>query len=122
MLDTGALVPVWTTHEEMLLDMDAVLVKKGVPFGGFGGETRGNLYTLPVFRIGDLIFPELPIIAAPQRLPCQMLLSATMFGGLIYEIDDHNYRLNITIPNGESFVRKLIIDDKMRVLCMSGDV
>lgn len=38
LLDTGAYIPVWTDDEEILVsDLGAKLVKKDVPFSGFGG-------------------------------------------------------------------------------------
>ena len=53
-----------------------------------------------------------------------MIISATMFSGLIYEIDTKNHKLNITIPNDESLIRNLRIQDsngKLHVLCTSAD-
>ncbi len=82
--------------------------------------TTGTIYRLPTFQIGELIFPEFPIIASRIDLPCQMILSATMFNGLIYEIDDWNHKFNVTIPDHESHVRKLTIEDKngtLHILC-----
>lgn len=46
MLDTGALYPVWTKSEELLVKLlNAKLVKAKVPVSGFGGTTEGNAYT-----------------------------------------------------------------------------
>ena len=46
MLDTGALYPVWTKSEELLVKLlNAKLVKDRVPVSGFGGTTEGNAYT-----------------------------------------------------------------------------
>lgn len=104
--------------------MGAVPVALNQPFGGFGGMTTGTLYRIPLFRCGELIFPELPIIAAQIDLPCQMLLSATMFGGLIYEIDDCHHQFNVTVPDRESLIRKLTVEDKngkMYVLCAAAE-
>lgn len=45
-----------------------------------------------------------------------------MFHGLIYEIDDRNHKLNITIPDDENTVRNLKIEDangRLHVLCTS---
>ena len=36
------------------------------------------------------------------EVPFNMILSATMFQNLIYEIDDKNHKLNVTIPDEES--------------------
>ena len=124
MLDTGSLFPVWVRDEAKLKAMGAIPIAYNQPFGGFGGMTKGTLYRLPLFRCGDLIFPEMPIIASRINLPCQMLLTATMFSGLIYEVDDHNHKFNVTIPDKESHIRKLTIEDKngiLHVLCTSGE-
>jgi len=52
-----------------------------------------------------------------------MILSATMFSGLIYEIDDCHHKLNVSVPDKESHVRKLKIEDsngKLHIFCASG--
>lgn len=85
MLDTGALFPVWVDEEDVLIDMGAECINEAVEFGGFGGKAKGKLYKLPYFKIGDLIYPGLPVIAYQIEIPCQMLLSATMFSHLRWE-------------------------------------
>ena len=124
MLDTGSLFPVWVAEEQLLKDYGGILTAQDAPFGGFGGVTKGNIYEIPTFCVGELIFPNFPIIAAPHRLPCQMLFSATMFSHLVYEIDDQNHQLNITVPDKESVIRNLIIKDidgNLQVFCSGGD-
>lgn len=113
LLDTGAFFPVWTADESLLYNLGATLKMQGVSFSGFGGSTKGNLYELQSFVLGDLIFPNMHMIACKdlQDVPFQLILSATMFCGLIYEIDDKNHKLNITVPDGESIVRNLRIED-----------
>ena len=69
--------------------------------------------------IGDLIFPNTHIIACKdlQDVPFQL-----MFQNLIYEIDDKNHRFNVTIPDDESNVRNLRIEDangRLHLLCHS---
>ena len=123
MIDTGAVLPIWVTQERTLKELGGVAVALNQPFGGFGGMTVGTLYRIPFFRFGELIFPELPIIASRIDLPCQMILSATMFSGLIYEIDDCHHKLNVSVPDKESHVRKLKIEDsngKLHIFCASG--
>jgi len=125
MLDTGSLFPVWVDNAAQLREMGGVPVAYDQPFGGFGGMTKGTIYRLPVFRLGDLVYPNFPIIAAPSRLPCQMILSATMFSGLVYEIDDDNHRLNITVPDKRSPVRNLVIKTeggRAHILCTDGEL
>ncbi len=51
-----------------------------------------------------------------------MILSASMFSGLRYEIDDENHKLNVVVPDSQSYVRNLRIWDEsghLQVLCTS---
>ncbi len=124
MIDTGALFPVWVDDEETLKDLGAQCIKNEAPFGGFGGKVSGKLYRFEVFQLGELVFPGLTVIAFPLNLPCQMIISATMFSHLIYEIDDENHKLNVTIPDKQSCIRNLVIQDKdghLTVFCESGE-
>ena len=124
LLDTGSEIPVWVTDENALKDFNAVKISSNVNFSGFGGMTSGNLYRIPYFQLGDLIYPQMHIIAKRLNLPCQMLISAPMFDGLIYEIDKVNHKLNVTIPDGRSIVKNVVIydkDGKMHVICTDGD-
>ena len=124
MLDSGALFPVWVSEEETLIELGATLELPNVEFGGFGGKSAGKLYKLPMLQVGELIYPEFHIIACELKLPCHMLMSATMFRNLIYEIDDFNHRFNVTIPDTQSTVRNLVIWDEkgnLHVACCSGD-
>lgn len=124
LLDTGAYFPIWTADENILKDLGGSCIRKEVPFGGFGGETKGNLYVLPNMLVGDLIFSNIHIIACSdlKETPFQLILCATMFRNLIYEIDDKNHKLNINIPDDESYIRNLTIKDsngRWYVLCNS---
>lgn len=124
LLDTGALFPVWTAPETILLRLGGVLLQKDVVFGGFGGKTQGNLYQLDQVTIGKLIFPKMAIISCNdlKNVPYHILLSATMFQHLRYEIDDENHKFNVMVPDKESCVRSLKIQDKngkLHVLCNS---
>ena len=78
----------------------------------------------PVWVSEEEIYPEFHIIACELKLPCHMLMSATMFRNLIYEIDDYNHRFNVTIPDTQSTVRNLVIRDEkgnLHVSCTSGN-
>lgn len=125
LLDTGAYIPVWTDDESILVEkLGAVLVAENVSFTGFGGQASGNLYKVTL-QVGDLIYPNMVIIANNDlAVPFNMILSATMFQNLIYEIDDRNHKLNVTVSEEESMVRNLRIvssDGKIHVLCSSGE-
>lgn len=124
LLDTGAFFPIWTASPNILEKIGGTLEQKGVRFKGFGGETAGNLYRLNTFVIGDLIFPNMSIIACRDlaEVPFQMILSATMFDNLIYEIDSKNHKLNVTVPDDESLIRNLRIRNssgRLHVFCNS---
>ena len=124
LLDTGADFPVWTIDETFLEKIGGVKINSNVSFGGFGGQTTGNLYQMKYFQLGNLFFPEMHIVAKKLNLPCQMILSAPMFHDLIYEIDNLNHKLNITIPDGKSSIKNLVIYDKagkMHVACTDCD-
>lgn len=121
LLDTGAYIPVWTDEEDILVsDMGAKLVRDNVPLSGFGGSTYGNLYQVNI-DIGGILYPNMHIIANNDiDAAFNMILSATMFQGLIYQIDTVNHMLNIDIPDRESNIRNLRVeskDGKQFVLC-----
>lgn len=122
LLDTGAFFPIWTADEKILEKTGGILERKNIKFSGFGGETSGNLYRLNMFTIRNLNFPNMSIIACKdlKAVPFQLILSATMFHNLIYEIDSKNHKLNVTIPDNESTIRNLVIKDsegRLHVLC-----
>lgn len=124
MIDSGARFPVWVAEEELLLDLGAKLKMENVYFGGFGGSTQGRLYELPYFKLGDLVYPCLNIIACPIDAPCEIVISATMFAHLGCLIDYENHALTVTIPDNQSTVRNLVIEDKegrLHVLCQSSE-
>lgn len=93
LVDTGAYIPVWVDDENVLIEnMGGKLIRKGVAFTGFGGTASGNMYQVTV-KIGSLIYPEMHMIANNDLdAPFNMILSATMFQNLIYEIDDKNHK------------------------------
>lgn len=124
LLDTGAIFPIWTVDEGILIELGGKSVKRDVNFAGFGGEAIGNLYQIPYITVGRLTFPRMHIIAykLKEDVPYHIILSATMFRHLRYEIDDKKHCLNVSIPDGEGLVRNLVIEDKegkLHVLCQS---
>lgn len=123
LVDTGAYIPVWVDEEAILVErLGATLIMRDVPLTGFGGTAQGNLYQVMI-EVGDLIFPNMHIIANnDMHVPFNMILSATMFQNLIYEIDDKNHKLNISIPDEESIIRNLKIKEsngKLHIMCQS---
>lgn len=110
LLDTGALFPVWTGDGELLQKLGATLMKKEVAFGGFGGDTKGSLYRIN-FTLDTLVFVDMPIVATNMKdLNCHLILPATMFDKMIYEIDMINHSLNIDTKDNQ-MVRVLKLSD-----------
>ena len=121
LLDTGAYIPIWTDEEDILVSvLGGKLIKKDVPFTGFGGTACGNLYQISL-EIGNLVFPNMHIIANSElNTSYNLILSATMFDGLIYEINTKTHRLNVSIPNEETYIRNLRVIDSngsIHILC-----
>ena len=121
LLDTGAYIPIWTDEEDILLsDMGGKLVRSNVPFTGFGGTTYGNLYQVTL-KVGDLIFPNMHIIANNElNSSYNLILSATMFDGLSYEINTRTHWLHVTVAEDSDLVRNLRVVDnngRLHVLC-----
>ncbi|MBO6305252.1 MAG: hypothetical protein J6M62_09290 [Selenomonadaceae bacterium] len=113
LIDTGAVFPVWCGEEELLKEYGAEKILDSVPFGGFGGMTTGALYRLSIFNLGGLIFPHMNIIVHEGfSLTSPLILPATIFRNLIFEIDNKRHTLKITIPDDESNIRNFIIREE----------
>ena len=124
MIDSGARFPVWVADESLLVDLGAKIKMENAPFGGFGGRASGRLYELPHFQMGDLIYPGLNVIACPLNVPCEIIVSSTMLKHMRCTIDFEDYDLTITIPDNQSNVRNVTIEDKnghLHVLCHSAE-
>lgn len=71
--------------------------------------------------IGGILYPNMHVIANNDiNATFNLILSATMFEGLIYQIDTVNHVLNVEIPDGESNVRNLRVvneEGRLFVLC-----
>lgn len=111
LIDTGALFPVWTASEKILTHkLGAKLEKSDISFSGFGGNVSGTLYRVN-FKLNHLMFLDMPIIATNMySLNCHLILPATMFDKMIYEIDTINHVLNIDTKDNQ-FVRILRLSD-----------
>lgn len=112
MIDTGAIIPVWTSTDNSLIELGATLERKDVSFGGFGGEAVGNQYRIN-FKLGNIIYVDMPIIAKQMNdLSCHMVLSATLFEKMIYTIDDINKKLEIKIFDNQPVRNLRLSNDK----------
>ncbi len=121
LFDTGAYIPVWTDDEDILVSfLGAEFIRNDVQLSGFGGVAYGNLYKVSI-DVGGILYPNMHIIANNDiDASFNFILSATMFDGLIYQIDTVNHVLNIDVPDSESIVRNLRVesrDGRQFVLC-----
>jgi len=116
LIDTGAIIPIWTGNLKLLLKFGATFYKSNVPFSGFGGIVYGDAYNLPDLYIGNLHFKDIKIVASSTlgNVPFFMIISATMFRGLAYEIDMIDYNLNIRMKGSDNFERKLLVYSKTK--------
>lgn len=90
--------------------LGAVLIKRNIKFSDFGGETQGNLYRVN-FELNGLYYLNMPIVASKlNNANWNMILSATMFDGMVYEIDTINKRLNLNVKDNQP-VRILRLSD-----------
>ena len=122
LLDTGAIIPVWTGGLRVLESNFTVrLIKYNVTFNGFGGKALGDLYRISKFELGCLKYYSLPIIVVQgmENLGVQMILSATMFSNLNYTIKNKEKVLSVDIGN-EILERHLEVKDSeghLHILC-----
>ena len=124
LLDTGASFPVWVTDETLLRRLGGQLVKRNVVFHVFSDvPVKGNIYRIDNFPIGRILFKRFYFVASPDRSnKFQMLLSATVFRGLEYTINDKEHYLKVSFPDDEPCTRELILQDsagRVTILCVS---
>ncbi|MCM1261591.1 MAG: hypothetical protein NC313_02635 [Butyrivibrio sp.] len=111
LIDTGALFPIWNGDGKSLEDgFDAKLQKRNIVFSGFGGKAKGDLYRVN-FVLNGIYYMDMPIIASElEGTNWNMIISATMFDGMTYEIDTINKKLNIDTKDNQP-VRILKLSD-----------
>lgn len=111
LIDTGALFPVWTKSENLLVKLGGKPQKRNVSFSGFGGKTYGHLYRVN-FNLNGLQYIDMPIVVKPMEdLNCHIIISATMFENMIYTIDTINKHLSIDTMDNQ-VVRILRLSDE----------
>ena len=88
MIDTGAVIPVLSMHpKKVQQEFSGKIIKEGLPIGGIGGESTGDVYRLPEFIVGGLKYSPFEVFVPRQPLmKFPILLSATMFYGMDYTV------------------------------------
>lgn len=111
LIDTGALFPVWTKSESLLIKLGGKLERNNISFSGFGGKTDGHLYRVN-FNLNGLQYIDMPVVVKPMNdLNCHIILSATMFENMIYTIDTINKCMSIDTKDNQ-IVRILKVSDE----------
>lgn len=115
LLDTGAIIPVWTKDTELLKKLGAVLHAKDVKFSGFGGETKGDLYKMNL-KLGNIIYPGLPIVVHnDDEIPGYFIFSATMFKDMIYTIDDIAKKIILIFKDNQVCRNLSVVDTEGKI-------
>ncbi len=107
LIDTGAAVPVFTLGIKKISDFGGKLCRENVSFGGFGGTSSGDLYRIDL-SLGILKYAGLPVICVHNsEMPFAFILSATMFTGFSYTVDDaaHIFTIDTKTDNRELHLR-----------------
>lgn len=65
LIDTGALFPVWTKSESLLIKLGGKLERNNISFSGFGGKTDGQLYRVN-FNLNGLQYIDMPVVVKPM--------------------------------------------------------
>lgn len=127
LIDTGSVFPVWTTSEDILKSINGVCVKESFTFSGFGGRANGKLYTIPMLKVGDFVYPNMHIIFSIDSIneKWDLILSATMFNGLKYEIDNIENKFRVYYKNEQDKIRNVLIqgsDNNIKVFTSLGNI
>lgn len=106
---TGARFPVWTSSHRLIEKIGGRNQGIKVKFGGFGGQTTGDLYRIDL-KVGKIIYDNMPIVVEdnPPQRPFQIVLSAANLDGLVYHIDMINRNMWTELSD-EELIRRLDI-------------
>jgi hypothetical protein len=97
LIDTGALFPVWAAPEQILQKLGATRDVKlpSDKIGGFGGESKGNIYRMTV-KMDSIYFIDMPFIAVEMKgSRFHLVLPATLFFGMEMNINFQNHSVTI---------------------------
>lgn len=107
MLDTGADIPVYCKGLDLFKDwtrsIDNVSFFKSYSIGGFGkGSEESELYNVPKFELSDgnnaITYHNMKIaVVSKPRIPCDLILSASLFMKMRYTIDCLNSHNSLVI-------------------------
>ena len=104
LIDTGAVIPVFSMFPpiiEKFFDAKLILLNKS-----------GTVYSIPEFKIGELIFANFEVFVPTEpRLKFPLLLSATLFYGTDYEFDTIKEKFIVRMQDAQPLKRDFKIKD-----------
>ncbi|MCI8975354.1 MAG: hypothetical protein HFH79_17540 [Lachnospiraceae bacterium] len=90
LVDTGATLPIWLKSVIPLKIKGAVKMDENVNLNGVGGKVTADLYRVN-FDLGNIHFKNLPVVHKELKVAdAYMILPATLFDGMMYEVDNIN--------------------------------
>lgn len=114
LIDTGATLPMWLKSVIPLKIKGAIKENYTVDLNGVGGSSTGDLYRVN-FDFGNIHFKNLPIVHKEISVAdAYMILPATLFEGMTYEVDNINHTFKVRVDNKE-YYRDFKIKDKTGV-------
>ena len=107
LIDTGSVIPVFSIYPSIFEKyFETKLILENYSIEGFGGEERGSVYSIKNFEIGKLIFKDFEVFVPREpHLKFPFLLSATLFYGMNYEIDNINEKFTVRMKDEQNFER-----------------
>ena len=111
LIDTGSLVPVFSMYPEIFQKyFDSKLIMENRVIGGFGGNEAGAVYSIKNFKIGELNFNNFEVfVPIEPKIKFPFLLSATLFHGMNYEVDNLNSRFVVRMKDEQKLEREFKI-------------
>ncbi|MBD5445461.1 MAG: hypothetical protein HDR29_07925 [Lachnospiraceae bacterium] len=110
LIDTGSTMPMWLKSIVPLKIKGAVKQDRQIELNGIGGKTSGDLYKVN-FDFGNIHFKDLPIIHKEIKVAdAYMILPATLFTGMIYEINNIEHTFKVQVDN-KGYYRQFKIKD-----------
>ena len=107
LIDTGAIIPVFSMEVSNIKKyFDIKLVLQDGIIGGFDGFVKGSVYSIKNFQVGELIFNDFEVfVPVKPTLQFSFLLSATLFYGMSYEVDNINEKFTVRMKDEQNLER-----------------
>ena len=111
LIDTGSVIPVFSIYPTTLEKyFEIKLILENNAIEGFGGKELGSVYSIKNFQVGELIFNDFEVfVPTKPKLQFPFLLSATLFYGMNYEVDNINEKFIVRMKDEQSFEREFKI-------------